>query len=144
MKFNFSRLLTVSTIVLSALACPKIAHAGLVNPSFELPDLGTSPTFSLLNPSLVPGWKTTDTAIEIWVNGLNGVPAIDGKQFAEINAFINGTLFQDTTGIAAASKVGFTFLHRARVGTDVLRLDITDLGSDNIFGSSDDTGTGSA
>ncbi|MBC1196223.1 PEP-CTERM sorting domain-containing protein [Microcystis aeruginosa BLCCF158] len=115
------------------------AQAGLINGGFELPDLGTSPTVALLPPANVPGWKTTDTAIEIWVNGFNGVPAGQGKQFAEINAFINGTLFQDVSGVAAGSQVGFTFLHRARVGTDVMALTITDLGIDNLFGGGDDT-----
>ena len=115
------------------------AQAGLINGGFEQPYLGTSPTFSQENPANVPGWKTTDSAIEIWVNGFNGVPAAQGKQFAEINAFINGTLFQEVPGIAAGSQVGFTFLHRARVGTDVMALTITDLGIDNLLGGGNDT-----
>lgn len=112
------------------------AQAGLINGGFEQPDLATS---SGLPPANVPGWKTTDTAIEIWVNGFNGVPAAQGKQFVEINARINGTLFQDVSGITAGAQVGFTFLHRARVGTDVMALTITDLGIDNLLGGGNDT-----
>ncbi|NCR39598.1 MAG: PEP-CTERM sorting domain-containing protein [Microcystis aeruginosa W13-11] len=115
------------------------AQAGLINGGLELPDLGTSSILQQLPPANVPGWKTTDSAIEIWVDGFGGVPAYQGKQFAEINAFINGTLFQDVSGIAAGSQVGFTFAHRARQGTDVMALTITDLGSDNLPGGGNDT-----
>jgi hypothetical protein len=112
--------------------------SGLVNGGFESPDLGNGPTVGQVNPALT-GWKTTDTTIEIWANGFNGVTAAQGTQFAEINANINGTLFQDVTGIAAGQEVGFEFFHRARVGTDVMKLTITDLGLNGIFGGGDDT-----
>ena len=115
------------------------AQAGLINGGLELPDLGTSPILQQLPPANVPGWQTTDSLIEIWVNGFRGVPAYQGKQFAEINANINGTLFQNVSGIAAGSQVGFTFAHRARQGTDVMALTITDLGSDNLPGGGNDT-----
>jgi hypothetical protein len=115
------------------------AQAALINGGFESPDLGTSPISQGVPRANVPGWQTTDSLIEIWVNGFRGVPAYQGKQFAEINAFIDGTLFQDVSGIAAGSQVGFTFAHRARVGTDVMALTITDLGSDNLLGGGNDT-----
>lgn len=130
---------TAALALMSIATSTSEAQAGLINGGFEIPDISSEAEFSQLSPELVPGWETTDVSIEIWANGFRGVFAQEGTQFAEINAFINGTLYQDVTGIAAGSEVGFTFLHRARVGTDVMGLTITDLGIDNLFGTSDDT-----
>ena len=130
---------TAAIALISIATSTSEAQAGLINGSFELPDLGTNPVYQFLPSAQVPGWQTTDSAIEIWTNGYSGVFADKGKQFAEINANINGTLFQEVSGIAAGSELGFTFLHRARQGTDVMALTITDLGLDNLFGSADDT-----
>lgn len=115
------------------------AQAALINGGFETPDIGSSATVSQQNPANVPGWQSTDRSIEIWANGFRGVTSYEGTQHAEINAFINGTLFQEVSGIAAGQQVGFEFAHRARVGTDVMNLAITDLGLDNVFGTPDDT-----
>lgn len=127
------------------LACSLLptAFAGLENGSFENPYVPDS-SYSLFSPSLVPGWKTTDSAIEIWGDGFSSltpapVYAYDGRQFAEINAYNFGTLYQDITSISAGSIVGFQFAHRGRSGIDTMALIITDLGSDNLFGTSDDT-----
>lgn len=130
--------LTLITVASIADAQSAQALTSLVNGGFESPDLGTAPTFSQVSPSLV-GWKTTDQSIEIWANGYQGVTAAEGTQFAEINAVINGTLFQDIDPIAAGSEIGFEFFHRARVGIDVMNLAITDLGLDGTFGGGDDT-----
>jgi hypothetical protein len=112
--------------------------ASVQNGDFETPDLGSGATYSLLSPGAVPGWGTTDSAIEIWANGFNGVPSYTGTQHAEINANVNGTLFQDVAGIAAGARLDFGFAHRARQGTDVMRFDLTDLGGDGVFGTADD------
>lgn len=122
-----------------ALALSQNATAMLINGGFETPDLGSGSTFDLLNPATVPGWSTTDSAIEIWANGFLGVTSFEGTQHAEINAFINGTLFQEVSGITAGSSIGYEFAHRARVGTDVMRLTITDLGIDGLLGGGNDT-----
>jgi hypothetical protein len=75
----------------SAFACP--APVALVNGSFELPDIpnGTNGFFTV-----VPGWTTTasDGIFEFWGSGFGGVPAADGTQFIELNAFVPGTVFQ--------------------------------------------------
>ncbi len=115
------------------------AQAALINGGFETPDISSGPTFSHQNPANVPGWQATDPAIEIWANGFRGVTSYEGTQHAEINTFTNGTLFQEVSGLAAGVQVGFEFAHRARVGTDVMNLAITDLGLDNVFGTADDT-----
>lgn len=114
--------------------------ASLTNYSFEENssqlDLGK---FSFFNPDAVNGWQTTDTAIEIWGDGFLGVDAAEGDYFAEINAHNFGSIFQEVSDIEAGQELGFSFLHRARRGTDVMNLAITDLGTDNIFGTDDDT-----
>jgi hypothetical protein len=133
MKFAFS-----ATGIL-ALGLSQNAAAMLINGGFELPDVGDAASFALYAPGDVPGWSTTDVAIEIWGNGFLGVTSYEGSQHAEINAFINGTLYQDVAGITVGSIIGFEFAHRARVGTDVMRLSITDLGADGLLGGTDDT-----
>lgn len=121
---------------------PLGAQAGLINGGFESPSLTPgSPDFHFVNAPSVPGWNTTaaDNVIEIWTDGVFGVPAYEGTQFAELNANLASTLFQDSIGIAAGSILGFEFAHRGRLGIDTMRLDITDLGGDGVFGTGDDT-----
>ncbi|MCA9060087.1 MAG: hypothetical protein KDA85_16380, partial [Planctomycetaceae bacterium] len=65
--------------------------------------------------------------------------AYDGDQFVELNAKIDGTLYQDATGIKAGSVLEFTFAHRGRFGNDTMKLTITDLGADDSLGGGDDT-----
>ncbi len=124
------------------------ASAGLVNGSFEQPNItgscvggGSPPCYALLDASLVPGWKTTatDNLIEIWRGGFNGVTAYDGDQHAELNATQVSTLYQDVSGIAAGSIVGFQFAHRGRLGVDTMAFTLTDLGPDGVLGGGDDT-----
>jgi hypothetical protein len=123
------------------------ANAGLINGSFEQPVVcGGSPCFVLLpdasqSPTNVPGWHTTeaDHLIEIWANNFKSTPAYDGNQHAELNANAVSTLYQDVTGIAAGSIVGFHFAHRGREGVDTMEFTLTDLGGDGVFGTADDT-----
>ena len=123
-------------VIASCLGIAASAQAGLVNGSFEQPVLPAGPNFQFINEASVPGWQTTatDNLIELWANGFLGVTSSDGNQHAELNATQSSTLFQDATGIAAGSRVGFTFDHRARVGVDTMQLTITDLGLNNLLG----------
>jgi hypothetical protein len=116
------------------------ASAGLVNGGFESPALPNT-SFSIMNQNLVPGWSTTssDGKIEIWSQNFNGVTSFEGKQHAELNANQVADLFQDAPGIAFGSVVGYQFAHRGRLGIDTMRFTLTDLGLDNLFGTSDDT-----
>ncbi len=127
--------------VLVCIANAGLVHADLINGGFENPDTGPLPSAVFMHQSLVPGWKTNAASelIEIWSSGFNGVSAYEGKQHAELNSDQASILFQDISGIAAGLNVGFEFAHRARVGTDVMRLTITDLGSDNMTGGGNDT-----
>ena len=118
-----------------ALVLSASATAGLTNGGFESPGY---PTGSVSFPvaTLVPGWNTsaTDNKIEIWTVPFNGVPSYEGNQFAELNANQVSTLFQDASGIAAGSSVGYQFAHRGRAGVDTMRFELTDLGADNVLG----------
>ena len=117
------------------------AHATFINGGFELPYLGNASSVTFLSPPTIPGWKTTatDNKIEIWANNFLGVPAAAGTQHAELNAFEVSTLYQDVTGIAAGSIVGFGFAHRGRLGLDTMAFTLTDLGSDGNLGGGNDT-----
>jgi hypothetical protein len=128
---------------LVALAATAVsANAGLINGSFETPRFTPGvPDFIQINQSSVPGWRTTSTdgLIELWSDGFDGfhgvpVPSYHGAQHAELNATQVANLFQDAPGIPAGSVVGFQFAHRGRIGVDVMRLRITDLGADNAPG----------
>jgi hypothetical protein len=112
------------------------ARAGFINGGFEEPVAGLN---SNTYPTTIPGWQTTDSAFEIWGSGFLGTTAFEGIQFAELNAYIAGTLFQDITDISAGSRVGFQFAHRGRGGIDTMNFLLTDLGSDNLLGGGDDT-----
>src|SRR5206468_6556236 len=67
-----------------------------------------------------------DHLIEVWGSGKNNVPAYQGTDFVELNANAVGTLYQDVMGIATGNSVSYSFAHRGRLGTDTMRLDITD------------------
>lgn len=124
----------ISTSALLSMSSGSFANV-IVNGSFEVPPFsGTS--VSLVNETLVPGWETTasDNLIEIWSNGFNSVVSAAGAQHAELNANFVSTLFQDVTGIASNSTVGYSFAHRGRLGPDTLELRISDLGTDNAPG----------
>jgi hypothetical protein len=105
------------------------------NGSFELP-VQPGTTVGLHNEAAVPFWETnaTNDLIEIWSNGFGSVVSADGTQHAELNATQVSTLYQDVTGIAINSTVGYSFAHRGRNGVDTLELRISDLGTDNAGG----------
>jgi|GEM_PF-292715 len=116
------------------------ANANLINGGFEDPDFGPGPQFDLVHESTVPGWETTatDGRIEIWSNNFGSVPAYEGNQHAELNANQVSTLFQDLSGVAANSTLGWQFAHRGRQGVDTMKFELTDLGVDNMLGGGDD------
>ncbi|MDD5113570.1 MAG: PEP-CTERM sorting domain-containing protein [Methylobacter sp.] len=137
----FSKNTIVRTILLGlSITTFHSAEAALINGGFEDPAVSGGAGWSTPDASLVSGWNTTasDNKIEIWNDGILGVTSYSGTQHAELNANVVSTLFQDASGIAANSTVGYEFAHRGRLGTDTLRLTITDLGTDNIFGGGDD------
>lgn len=104
-----------------ALALPSAGQAqlrSLQNPSFEAndPQGPGAPNFEIyVTPGPVPGWSTTTNEIELWDSTFNGVPAYDGNVFAEMNANVNGTFFQNVC-LINGEPFGWTFAHRARPG----------------------------
>ncbi len=108
-------------------------------PFIESWDAGRIKTY---DQSHVTGWQTNDTGIEIWSDGALGFSAYAGfQQWAEINAYVNGTLSQVISGINAGDQYGFAFAHRGRSSStvaDVVRVLVVDLGIDNAVGGGDD------
>ncbi|MEE1742409.1 hypothetical protein PUR49_38685 [Streptomyces sp. BE147] len=109
-------------------------RVALVNGSFEEPvvtDYEILPDSSQTQAAKrVPGWRTTSTdhMIELWRSGFNGVPAVHGSQFAELNARQVATLYQDLP-TTPGSKLYWRLYHRGRQGRDTMALDIGTPGS---------------
>jgi hypothetical protein len=95
----------------------------LVNGSFE--DPASVGGFEILDAQNVPGWDTTasDQGIEIWQDGYLGVPAIDGEQFAELNANVPSELLQQQPTTPGA-LVAYRVFHRGREGVDTMEVRI--------------------
>ena len=121
------------------------AQAGLVNGSFEMLSVAMPvENYIITDATNVPGWKTTaaDNQIEVWqAPGPDELPTLadDGDRFAELNANLVSTLYQDVAGIQAGAIVGWQLSHRGREGEDSMRLTITDLGIDGMIDTVDDT-----
>jgi gliding motility-associated-like protein len=97
----------------------------LCNTDFEDDTLVRSGQFGFFHQDRVSCWNTTatDNMIEIWGSGFNGVKAYSGNQFAELNANMVSTLFQNFNA-ALGSTVMISFAHRGRAGIDRLRVEI--------------------
>lgn len=96
------------------------------NFGFETPNYTGGPSVYQAPEALVDFWSTTDTSIEIWQSGFNGVASHTGDQHAELNANIAGTLTQEVPGVASRAEVKVFWAHRARSGNDTASLAITD------------------
>ena len=122
----------------AAIAITPFAHADLVDGGFESYNAYGYSFFSGTDPHY--GWATTapDNTLEIWSNWTEGIQAYEGNNFAELNANYASTLYQDVTGLPSSSSVNWHFAHHGRWGNDTMRLTITDLGLDNVYGTSDD------
>ena len=143
-------------IRLATLTCLLIAKGAvaqtLVNPSFEVPDVylagaGVAVAGAYQQGSGTPvmaGWRTTNTGglFEVWTNLQSyapGIQAYDGNQWIELNADQVAEVYQDLSGVASGTKVGFNFAHRGRAGVDVMEMQVVDLGTDGVYGTGDDT-----
>lgn len=97
---------------------PALAQlCSLENPSFVAnnPTGPGAPNFEILPSAAVPGWETTTAEIELWDSNFNGVLAFAGNVFAEMNANVNGTFYQNIC-LINGEPIGWTFAHRARSG----------------------------
>lgn len=93
-------LLDACSIILRRVT-PTPANFGeqLVNGSFEVPAFGANTVSFPATTSPGIGWSTTDpcNCLEIWHNNFGGQSAFVGTQMAEMNAFVNATLFQNAS-----------------------------------------------
>lgn len=101
--------------------CAAKSNGQFINGDFETPILPSGNLWFQYTSSWVQGWKTTDTAIEIWKTGMLGYTASKGNQWAEINARLAGALYQYIDTIPG-DNMEFSFSHRGRVGADTLEV----------------------
>lgn len=101
----------------------------LCNTDFEDDKFVNAGQFGFFHQDLVSCWSTTasDQQIEIWGSGFGGVPAFSGNQFAELNANMVSTLFQNFSA-SLGSSVEIKFAHRGRAGIDVMSVEIGPIG----------------
>lgn len=97
----------------------------LCNVDFENEKLVNPGQFGFFDQNRISCWNTTatDSKIEIWGSGFGGVPAYSGSQFAELNANMVSTLYQNFTA-AHGAQVEISFAHRGRAGLDRMRVEI--------------------
>ena len=100
------------------------------NPSFETLPRSVN-TWSLFNEDEIEHWQTTatDKKIEVWKNGFQGVNAVDGDYFLELNANQVASLYQDVVTIPGTTLV-WSVSHRGRTGTDTASLSVGGSNSD--------------
>lgn len=95
---------------------------GLSNGGFEAPVL--TPGSSSQLPSSTPGlvWKNlAEPLVEVWSSGKLGVSSAEGQQFAEMNATMSGTLYQDIS-TDPGTKMVWNLKHRGRQGPDTMNV----------------------
>ena len=88
----------------------------------------------LFTQNNVPCWKTTasDSIIEIWATGFDGVPSYSGNQFAELNGNMISTLYQNVIA-SPGSTATVSFAHRGKLGVDELSVSIGPVGGPYII-----------
>lgn len=111
------RLMALAYIMLCGIAPAHAQLRSLQNSSFELNDPAGpgAPNYEIITNGSVVGWDSTTGEIELWDTNFNGVPANEGSVFAEMNANVNGTLYQNIC-LINGEPIGWTFAHRARAG----------------------------
>lgn len=123
---------------IAALAlCSSVSQAALTNGGFEQPVFAANNWYPVAS---IPGWTPAPSGanIEVWAQPFGGFAPYEGNQFVELNSNVAASIYQDVTTVAGQS-LGYAFAHRGRNSTaDVMNFTATDLGTDGIFGTSDD------
>ena len=103
----------------------------LCNTDFEDNQIVNPGNFIIVNQDSVPCWETTasDSKIEVWGDGMNGIDAYSGNQFIELNANMQSTLFQNFEIIPGSSAL-ISFAHRGRNSSadDIMEVEIGPIG----------------
>ncbi len=68
-------------------------------------------------------WRSTNDDIQLMRSGFEGISSVDGGQFAELNSSSQGGLYR-TLSVEPGTEIQWTFLHRARSGTEVVHVKI--------------------
>jgi hypothetical protein len=105
--------------------CAELGENALTDPSFETPIVGPcrGGLFCQFPAADVEGWQTTSELqlIEIWNDGYLNVPAPDGKQFAELDAESQDTVWQDVA-LPPGQLMYWSLQHRGRNGLERMEL----------------------
>ncbi|NOT35894.1 MAG: T9SS type B sorting domain-containing protein [Saprospiraceae bacterium] len=129
MKSQALRHIGISVILLSiTLQTGYCQYSGcnfLCNTDFEDEKLVNINQFGFFHENSVSCWETSasDNLIEIWGSGFAGVKAYSGSQFAELNANMVSTLFQEFK-MAYNAEVEISFAHRGRAGLDRISVEV--------------------
>jgi uncharacterized repeat protein (TIGR01451 family)/LPXTG-motif cell wall-anchored protein len=122
---------TDAPVAQAATTCPP-SPSQLDNGGFEAPVIPNN-TYRQLDAAVVPGWSTTatDNKIELWSTPFGGVTAYEGRQFAELNATQASALYQDLP-TTPGQTLTWSLAHRARQGTDTMRVVIGQPGAPGV------------
>lgn len=117
---QFSAIMRLMLLACIAMCVSTPAHAqlrSLANPGFEQNDPAGpgAPNYEIITNGSVVGWDSTTGEIELWDTNFNGIPAHSGNVFAEMNANVPGTLYQNIC-LVNNEPLSWTFAHRARSG----------------------------
>jgi hypothetical protein len=95
----------------------------ICNGDFESPSVISSP--HLVSNSAMSCWQTTatDSILELWYSGFQGVVSYSGNQFLEINANEMASVYQEVY-FSAGDFLTISFAHRARVGVDTMSVSL--------------------
>ena len=109
---------TARAYKVSSTGCVECTENVFINGDFEDgPKLPNS--YIITNENNVDGWSTTatDSKVELWKSGFLGVPAQNGRYFAELNANQNSALYQRIC-TSPGAEISWSVWHRGRSGTD--------------------------
>jgi LruC domain-containing protein len=110
---------TARAYKVSSTGCVECTENVFINSNFEDgPKLPNS--YIITNENNVDGWSTTatDSKVELWKSGFLGVPALNGRYFAELNATQNSALYQRIC-TSPGAEISWSVWHRGRAGTDI-------------------------
>lgn len=107
------------------LPCATIGENRLVNAGFETPVIGdcNSGDFCQFSATSMPGWDTTSEqqVIEVWNDQKMGFAAYEGKQYVELNAMSQDTVFQDLA-LSPGQLMYWSLAHHGRNGPEGFEL----------------------
>jgi len=96
----------------------------LKNGSYESLKIGLG-TYNIVDASRIEGWETTasDNKIEVWGSGFQGLDAVDGDYFIELNATQEASLYQEVE-TTPGTTLTWSISHRGRAGEDTATISV--------------------